>query len=128
MLREKFTGFEEIPFARVPEFLTVADVVAIPQKRDFASIGQLPAKVFDAMAMAKPIVATNVNDLPQILDGCGWIVEPADPDELATAIAHILSNPKQAYEMGQLARNRCIKKYSWDAIESQLVDIFKEFS
>jgi glycosyltransferase involved in cell wall biosynthesis len=128
VLRERFTGFEEIPFARVPELLTVADVVVIPQKRDFASIGQLPAKVFDSMAMAKPVVATNVNDLPQILDGCGWIVEPGNPDELATAIAHILSNPEEANVMGQLARERCIEKYSWDAIESQLVDIFEEFN
>jgi glycosyltransferase involved in cell wall biosynthesis len=127
-LRERFRSFEEIPFARVPELLTVADVVAIPQKRDVASIGQLPAKVFDAMAMAKPVVATNVNDLPKILHGCGWIVEPGNPDELATAIAHVLSNPEEAYEMGQLARKRCIKKYSWGAIESQLVNIFEEFN
>jgi glycosyltransferase involved in cell wall biosynthesis len=67
-LRERFRSFREIPFACVPELLTVADVVAIPQERDVASIGQLPANVFDAMAMAKPIVATNVNDLPKILD------------------------------------------------------------
>lgn len=127
-LRERFRGFEQIAFARVPELLTVADMVVIPQKRDFASIGQLPAKVFDAMAMAKPVVATNVNDLPKILDGCGWIVEPGNPDELATAIAHVLSNPEEAYEMGQLARKRCIEKYSWDALESPLVDIFEEFN
>jgi glycosyltransferase involved in cell wall biosynthesis len=128
VLRERFTGFEEIPFALVPELLTGADVVAIPQKRDSASIGQLPAKVFDAMAMAKPVVATNVNDLPQILDGCGWIVEPGKPDELAKAIAHVLANPEEANEMGQLARERCIEKYSWDSLERQLVDIFEEFN
>jgi len=128
VLGERFTGFEEIPFARVPELLTVADVVVIPQKQDFASIGQIPAKVFDAMAMAKPVVATNMNDLPQILDGCGWIVEPGNPDELATAIVNVLSNPEEASEMGQLARKRCIEKYSWDAIESQLVAIFEEFN
>jgi glycosyltransferase involved in cell wall biosynthesis len=45
---------------------------------------------------------------------------------LATAIAHVLSNPKEAYEMGQLARKRCIEKYSWDAIERLLVDIFEK--
>jgi len=127
-LRERFRGFEQIPFARVPELLTVADVVVIPQKRDFASVGQLPAKVFDAMAMAKPVVATNVNDLPKILDGCGWIVEPGNPDQLAASIAHVLSNPEKANEMGQLARKRCIEKYSWDALESLLVGVFEEYA
>ena len=46
----------------------------------------LPAKdaksskrmITDAMAMAKPIIATNVNDMPEILNGCGWIVEPGN--------------------------------------------------
>ena len=127
-LRERFRGFEQIPFTRVPELLTVADVVVIPQKRDFASIGQLPAKVFDAMAMAKPVIATNVNDLPEILDGCGWIVEPGNPHQLATSISHVLSNPEEANEMGQLARKRCIEKYSWDALESLLVGVFKEYT
>ena len=28
------------------------------------------------MAMARPIVATSVSDLPEILNGCGWIVPP----------------------------------------------------
>ncbi len=124
-LHERFESLEEIPFARVPELLTVADVVAIPQKRDFASIGQLPAKVFDAMAMAKPIVATRVNDLPLVLDGCGLVVAPGNPAQLASAIASILSNPEKAHEMGQLARERCVEKYSWDALERVLADVFK---
>jgi len=34
------------------------------------------------MAKAKPIIATNVSDIPEILVGCGWIVEPENPDLL----------------------------------------------
>jgi glycosyltransferase involved in cell wall biosynthesis len=128
VLHDRFRGFEQIPFSRIPELLTVADVVVIPQKRDFASIGQVPAKVFDAMAMAKPIIATNVNDMRSILDGCGWIVEPGNPDELARSIVQVLSNPEKAHQIGQLARKRCIEKYSWDALESLLIDIFAEYS
>ena len=127
-LRERFRGFEQISFARVPELLTVADVVVIPQKRNSASIGQLPAKVFDAMAMAKPVIATNVNDLPMILDGCGWIVEPGNPGQLAASIAHVLANPEKANEIGRLARKRCIEKYSWDALESPLAKVFEEYT
>ncbi|MGZ4945557.1 MAG: glycosyltransferase [Halobacteriota archaeon] len=127
-LHERFRGFEQISFARVPELLTIADVVAIPQKRNAASVGQLPAKVFDAMAMAKPVIATNVNDLPMILDGCGWIVEPGNPGQLAVSIAQVLANPEKANEMGRLARERCIEKYSWDALEGPLAKVFEEYS
>lgn len=64
----------------------MADVLVISQRRNFATIGQLLTMVFDAIAMAKPIIATNVSDLPEILDGCGWIVEPENTEQVAETI------------------------------------------
>ena len=127
MLGDKYKGFGIQPFEKIPEFLTLADVVVIPQKNNFATIGQVPAKVFDAMAMAKPIIATNVSDLPEILDGCGWIGEPENSEKLAGAIQNVLKNPKEAEEIGQKARQKCIEKYSWDAMEKVLIKIFKKY-
>ncbi|GAJ23662.1 unnamed protein product, partial [marine sediment metagenome] len=88
------------PFEKVPEFLAMADVVVIPQKRNLSTIGQVPAKVFDAIAMAKSIIATNVSDLAEILNGCGWIVEPENPEQLAETIQYVLDHPDKAAEMG----------------------------
>ena len=79
------------------------------------------------MAMAKPIIATNVSDLPEILNGCGWIVEPGQPKELAQAIQYVLDNPDEAANNGLLARARCKEKYSYDAMEKVLVGIFQRF-
>lgn len=114
-------------FEKIPEFLAMADVVVIPQRKNFATVGQVPAKVFDAMAMAKPIIATEVSDLPEILDGCGWIVEPENPKQLAERIQYIFDHPKEAEEMGWRAREKCKAKYSWDAMERILVNIFKRY-
>jgi len=126
-LGERFKAFGLQPFEKVPEFLAMSDVTVIPQKRNLASVGQLPAKVFDAMAMAKPIIATNVSDLPEILDGCGWIVEPESPKQLARAIQHVIDHPEEARQMGQKARQKCIENYSWDAMEKILVNIFRKY-
>jgi glycosyltransferase involved in cell wall biosynthesis len=126
-LGERFKAFGLQPFQKVPEFLAMADVVVIPQRRNFATMGQVPAKVFDAMAMAKPIIATNVSDLPEILDGCGWIVEPENPKQLAEKIQNVLNNPEEAEEMGWKARQKCIKKYSWDAMEEILKGVFRKY-
>lgn len=127
MLGYKYKGFDIQPFEKIPEFLTLADVVVIPQKNNLATTGQVPAKVFDAMAMAKPIIATSVSDLPEILDGCGWIRKPENPRELAKTIEYVLDNPKEAEKMGQKARQKCIEKYSWDAMEKILLKIFKKY-
>jgi len=56
------------------------------------------------MAMAKPIIATNASDLPEILDGCGWIVEPESSKQLAETIQYVFDHPVKAEEMGWKAR------------------------
>ncbi|RKY72369.1 MAG: glycosyl transferase [Candidatus Latescibacterota bacterium] len=126
-LGKKFLPFGLQPFEKVPEFLAMADIVVIPQKRNFSTLGQVPVKVFDAMAMAKPIIATDVSDLPLILDGCGWIVEPGNPEQLAESIQYALNNPEAAEEIGWNARQKCIDKYSWDAMEKILINIFRKY-
>ena len=44
----------------------------------------------------KPLILTNIGDLSEILDGCGWIVESGRPNELAKTIQYVLENPKEA--------------------------------
>jgi len=126
-LGERFKGFGLQPFEMVPEFLAMADVVVIPQRKNFSTMGQMPAKVFDAMAMAKPIIASNISDLPEILDGCGWIVEPENPEQLAEKIQYVLNNPEEAETLGNRARQKCIGKYSWDAMAEILLKVFEKY-
>src|SRR5207247_8158005 len=45
----RFHGFGRQPFDKMPEFLAMADLVVIPQPRKHRTIGQVPAKVFEAM-------------------------------------------------------------------------------
>jgi len=77
--------------------------------------------------MARPIVATNVSDLSEILDGCGCIMEPENSEQLAKTIQYVLDNPREAEEMGRKARQKCVEKYSWDAMEKVLLNIFKRY-
>jgi len=127
VLNKRFKWFGLQPFERVPEFLAMSDVVVILQKKTLQTVGQVPAKVFDAMAMAKPIIATAVSDLPEIVDGCGWIVDPENPEQLAETIQYTLNNPEEAKAIGWKARQKCIDKYSWDVMENVLLRIFSKY-
>jgi len=124
---EKVILRDGIPFNAIPEYLNAADLVVLPQKKNLQSFGQIPAKIFDAMAMAKPIIATNVADLAQILQGCGLIVEPGDISAMAEKINWVLSNPVEGGEMGRLARKKCIDEFSWDVMERKMIAIFEKF-
>jgi glycosyltransferase involved in cell wall biosynthesis len=109
-----------MPYASLPELLAAADVVAIPQLDTEAASHQMPMKVYDAMAMAKPIVASSVSDLPLVLEGCGRLVPPADVGSLAKAIRGLLENPAEARALGERARARCLKNYSMQHVADAL--------
>ncbi len=111
------------PFSAVPRFQAAADLVVLFQADIPAARGQVPAKLFDAMAMAKPIVASGVSDLPEILRDCGEIVRPGDVRSLAATMAGLLDDPTRAADLGRRARRRCIEKYSYDAVAPGLRDM-----
>lgn len=120
----KFIGQQ--PFEKISEFLSIADLIVLPQKKSFSAMGQVPAKIFDAMACGKPIIATNISDLPIILKGCGEIVESGNINELSEKISYLLNNPKIAKALGKKAREKFLKEYSFKAIEPKLFKIFEE--
>jgi len=126
-LGERFKAFGIQPFSLIPEFLSISDIVVVPLKKTKATISQIPAKVFDAMAMAKPIIASNVGDLPYILKGCGWIVEPDNPERFAQTIQYIFNHPSEAKAKGEKARKKCEQEYSWTVMGKKLLKIFEKY-
>lgn len=113
------------PFAAIPHILAAADVVAILQQPTDSAQGQLPAKVFDAMAMAKPIVASGVGDLPLVLADCGIIVTPGSTAEAKTAIGLLLEDAERAAELGRRAREICEARFSYHWAEVALKPVIE---
>jgi glycosyltransferase involved in cell wall biosynthesis len=79
------------------------------------------------MAMAMPIVATEVGDMPAILDGCGLTIKPGRPRLLATAIECVFEDYGEAKKMGERARAECIARYTYDAVGDDLLHVFKKY-
>jgi glycosyltransferase involved in cell wall biosynthesis len=107
----------------VPEALSVADVVVIPQRAGRGAEGQMPAKVIDAMAMGRAIVATRVGQLPEALAGCADFVEPGDVKGLAAAIRRALENPEVYSAMREKARQVFLENYSYSKVAPGLVSL-----
>lgn len=75
------------------------------------------------MAMGRPIVASAVSDLPEVVDGCGRLVPAGDAEALASAIANLLEDGDRARELGARARARCVERYSLERIGEQLGEL-----
>jgi glycosyltransferase involved in cell wall biosynthesis len=123
---KKISFLPKIPFSDLGIYLSAADGVIIPQRKSNATIGQMPAKIYDAMAMAKPIISTKVSDIPEALENCGYVVEPGDVTELAQAVDSIFSDPIKAKEMGQKARAKCKELYDIKNLEKTLLDLIEQ--
>jgi glycosyltransferase involved in cell wall biosynthesis len=98
----------KIPHQEMPEVVAAADVIVVPQQDTPAAQAQFPLKLTDGMAMAKPILATKVGDIPAILDDTGFLVSPGDVTTIAEQIHYIFSNTEEANQRGAAARQRCI--------------------
>jgi glycosyltransferase involved in cell wall biosynthesis len=109
-----------MPYAELPSILAAADVVAIPQLDSEGARHQMPMKVYDAMAMAKPIVASAVSDLPVTLEGCGRLVAPGNVEQLSGALRELLEHPSEAEALGRRARRRCLEHYSMRQVADAL--------
>ena len=77
--------------------LAAADVVVNPSE-----VEGLPLVLLEALALARPVVATAVGGVPSVvIDGeTGRLIQPGDPDALADAIADVLSHPSRGRAWG----------------------------
>ena len=110
----------QVPFDAIPGFLEAADVVVVPQRDTPDTRGQVPAKLFDALALGRPIVSTRVSMIPEVIDGCGVVVPPGDVAALAQGIARLLDDPGLAAALGRRARARAVERYSFAAARTTL--------
>ncbi|KYC41986.1 glycosyl transferase group 1 [Scytonema hofmannii PCC 7110] len=111
------------PPTAMPEIVSAAHIIVVPQRDTPAALAQFPLKITDGMAMAKPILATRVGDIPEILGDTGYLVAPSCPEQIAEKIQWIFQHLDKANEQGELARKRCIEYYSLDAMATVLSKI-----
>jgi L-malate glycosyltransferase len=92
----------------VARILAASDVFVLSSDRE-----GLPIAVLEAMAAAKPVVATAVGDLPMVVKDfeTGRVVPAKNPQALAAALIEVLGDEKKALNMGAKAL-RTVDEYS----------------
>lgn len=87
-----------------------------------------PAVTLQAMACAKPIIATGVGGIPdQIKDGWnGFIVPPADEKALAQKIEYLLDNAAERLKMGRNARQLTEQEFDWENVARKVIGEYQK--
>ncbi len=106
----------------VPNLLASLDVLVLPS---YAHEG-IPQIILQAQAMARPIVATRIGGIPEVVeDGrTGLLVERKDSPALAEAIGRLLNDPSFARGLGQNGRQQIETRYSLDAMGERLLELY----
>ncbi|HEY9803410.1 MAG TPA: glycosyltransferase family 4 protein [Leptolyngbyaceae cyanobacterium] len=111
------------PPTQMPKIVAAAHIIVVPQRNTPAALAQFPLKLTDGMAMAKPILATKVGDIPEIVGETAYLVESACPEEMALQIKSIFADWDAASDRGRQARIRCIENYSISAMATTLESV-----
>lgn len=109
----KLVSFQ--PHEKVPYWLKSADVLVLPNtaKEDISKFYTSPMKLFEYMASERPIVASNIPSIVEILSvNNAVLVEPDNPQDLAGGINFILNNCELAEKIARQAYSD-VQKYTW---------------
>jgi glycogen(starch) synthase len=103
----------------VPELLNAATIVIMPSHRE-----GLPSVALEAALLGRPVVATRVGGLPEIVvhKKTGLLVDDATPEAFAAAIRLLLEQPQTATAFGHAARRRAQELFSFE----RYVDAYDE--
>lgn len=123
--RVTFTGL--VDRARVPALLAAADILVLPNVPVSASAGHTsPLKLFEYLAVGKPIVASDLPAIREVLrDGQNAVlVEPGRPDALAAGIRRVLEDRTLAERIARGAFDEA-PDYSWDRRAERIEQLFE---
>jgi glycosyltransferase involved in cell wall biosynthesis len=107
----------------IPNIMADCDVLVVPSLWEGFGLVTL-----EAMALKKPIVASRVGALPEIVvnNETGLLVEPAQAGALAEALSQLLGNPARAQTMGTAGKARLEKQFSVSQMAKQMAAVYKE--
>lgn len=113
------TGFLANPFPLV----RTLDILVHPALRD-----PFPLALLEGMALARPIVASAVGGIPEMLehDRSGLLVPPDDAAALAAAVQSLLADPARARRLGEAAHERLRTRFSLERFAAEMFAAFDE--
>ena len=105
----------------VPNLLSIMDVFVLPSLSEGFGIALL-----EAMAMGKPVVATRIGGIPEVVeDGVtGLLVQPGDPKTLANGILEMLSDKERSLEMGRRGREVVSKHFTLESMVAEMEKVY----
>jgi len=122
-----FTGL--VPQSDAPRYLAACDILASPHvpNPDGTPFFGSPTKLFEYMAMGKAIVASDLEQIGEILrhQETAWMVRPGDATDLAHGILCLAQDAKLRQRLGAKAREEVVARYTWQRNVRRVLEAYQ---
>jgi glycosyltransferase involved in cell wall biosynthesis len=114
---------------KMPALYGAADLVVIPRPRNAASETLTPVKLLEAMAMAKPVLVSDVPAMTELIqDGVTGFTFSADHmEEFGSSLISLCRDNRSLSHIGHEARTRVVEGYQWSASRARLDTFYHTF-
>lgn len=126
-VRDKVNFPGWVDWTSISEFIRRSTVCLIPHRRSEHTDTTLPNKLFDYMALSKPVIASDCEPLRRIIEqeNCGLVFKSGDVESLQNAIRKTLNDPQLA-QKGANGRRAIEQGYNWTFDKARLLDTIRQ--
>ena len=121
---QKVSYLGTVPYQEIKTNIKEANLCVFPT---FAEA--LPVSWIEAMALQKPIVASNIGWAIEVIEEGveGYLVHPKNHKRYAERILELLENPKRQEDFGQAARKKVVEQFSIKVVAQKSLLFYKKF-
>lgn len=115
-----------ITYAKIPAYIQAMDIAIIPGSNQYRS----PIKLFEYMAMEKPVVAPHYEPIEMIIEHNqdGMLFQPDDEKSLYENLRALLENPAHRTTLGKNARKKVMREHRWVHNSQRVLNIYAEIN
>lgn len=119
-----FTG--RVPHDILPEYIALFDIGIMPDSNDYGS----PMKIFEYMAMEKPIVAPKLKPIEEVIENGheGVLFARRNNAELEEALLRLLNNAEVCRSMGKEGRAKVLRRHTWELNVKKMIEHYRNIN
>ena len=118
-----------IPFDKAPAYINSFDICVAPwDVEKLKHVGLSPMKLFDYLGCSKPVVASPVYGVYEIVKNynCGVVVDVKNSKLFSKTFLNLIANPQNREEMGKRGREAVLKHFTWENTSRNIEKVLRE--
>jgi glycosyltransferase involved in cell wall biosynthesis len=119
-----------VPHHEVPALIAESDICIAPLGLNDRNVtqGACPIKVLEYMASSRPLVASNMPIVRELVreDVDALLFSPNDPEDLARQVLALLNDIELSKRLSESATERALTKFTWHGAQKKLVKVYEK--